>query len=611
MDPAVYYGQFVYGIDDPDILDDTFYHNLFSVKYDHTALSTILRRDIGRIEHITQSIFTNAVHTVSSPTSSTEQCSNAIDTLRTLIQSTISGKRSYDSSAIITTLTSLSDVDTVLPTFVTSLQHLISQHSHDEELATKAVALALCFVARAYHSSLISYFTHRNFLPPLLSYITSRPSSSPAAGTRDAVLLVGLLAAYQKFESHNPYQTYLSQLSDQEQMMAVIETFGEVCREVRDDYIEVQDDGEGVGFVGWMGSWWGGAKLVERRQSKAKGIVDVEEAWGVLPGPEVAVLLAVYEFVQNSKVFCMNFIRAPPTAPNTESPFSLFLSLTSYLLSHQRRSPHAATSSRLTTLILRILLDDPGTASLLALQSSSVRLCRQRTPLPKLGGMGEERVVMGVVFDLCVQGLEWNLKKRLDVEGYVNVVGLVGRGISVLKRGRTRIAYHWHHLWKSLFGLVKFMTARADDLKDLTRVKTLTESLSKVLALALSSGESFLPSAKEYDDLFYQVIQSGHLLTQFSQTYNLTTYPPTTLLLAVHAHYLSLIESHQLRTGEHLDAEEVHRVIRDGYGGLEVKGGGEGLEVWERWREGEERVFLKGVGRGVVGDVIEIDERAH
>lgn len=66
-------------------------------------------------------------------------------------------------------------------------------------------------------------------------------------------------------------------------------------------------------------------------------------------------------------------------------------------------------------------------------------------------------------------------------------------------------------------------------------------------------------------------------------------------------HYHTLLETE--KAGKNLSPREVSRVIRKGYETLRVpEEGKEGLMAIEKWREGEERGFLKRVGREAVGD---------
>ena len=123
-----------------------------------------------------------------------------------------------------------------------------------------------------------------------------------------------------------------------------------------------------------------------------------------------------YEFSHANKAFSLSFIRAKP---GTETPFGLFLSLTSYLTTQQSRSLRATLYSRLALLTLRNLIDDSSLMALMQHEDtkSRIRICRQRQPfLPAVSG--ERKLVEGIL-DVCISGIDHNLRRRLDVEFYV------------------------------------------------------------------------------------------------------------------------------------------------------------------------------------------------
>jgi hypothetical protein len=80
-----------------------------------------------------------------------------------------------------------------------------------------------------------------------------------------------------------------------------------------------------------------------------------------------------------------------------------------------------------------------------------------------------------------VDGMNHNLRKRLDVDMYILSVGIILRLISHLSRSRTRLNYHWSELFRSLLTLVRFLTTYTTDLKSLTRIDDLLDDLVGVL----------------------------------------------------------------------------------------------------------------------------------
>ena len=137
------------------------------------------------------------------------------------------------------------------------------------------------------------------------------------------------------------------------------------------------------------------------------------------PGPEAGTLLTTYDFANANKVFCFNLVTLQADKKMDASPLSAYLSLTSYLFQHAHRSARAASYAYLSLFILQTLVEDQVLLKKLCSEESklAVRLCRQRQPyLPLVRG---ERVPATVVLDLMIDGINHNLRRRLDYDFYM------------------------------------------------------------------------------------------------------------------------------------------------------------------------------------------------
>lgn len=212
--------------------------------------------------------------------------------------------------------------------------------------------------------------------------------------------------------------------------------------------------------------------------------------------------------------------------------------------------------------------------------------------------------------DVMIDGINHNLRRRLDVRMYTLCVGILLRIISYLSRTRTRLTYHWNELFRSLLSLIKFMTSYAADLKDLPHIDTLLDHVVNLLALALSAGEAFLPGPAAYDDLFYKVVETGETLVKFRDTYKLANRPSNSIdtLVNVSTHYKEMLLANggeKTKAGGkkgNLTSLQVAEVIKQGYETLSIQTK-EGLDSWEMYREADERTLLKKMARAAVGDV--------
>lgn len=313
------------------------------------------------------------------------------------------------------------------------------------------------------------------------------------------------------------------------------------------------------------------------------------------------MLLGTYDFTHANKLFCFNLVSLP-AEKGEEQPIASFISLTSYLLQHAFLSGRATNYAHLSLMVLRLLIEDQVLCKRICSDESKVpvRLCRQRSPyLPVIRG---DRILATSVLDTMVDGINHNLRRRLDVSLYNLCAGIMLRIISYLSRSRTRLQYHWSELFRSLLSLIRFLTSYAADLRDLSHIETLLDLVVNLLALSLSSGEAFLPTPAAYDDLFYKTVESGEILAKFRDTYNLANRPSNSIgtLISVSAHYKTMLESGGSK--RNLTSSEVVEVIKQGYETLSIQAK-EGLDGWERFREADERNLLKKMARATVGDV--------
>jgi hypothetical protein len=131
------------------------------------------------------------------------------------------------------------------------------------------------------------------------------------------------------------------------------------------------------------------------------------------------------------------------------------------------------------------------------------------------------------------------------------------------------------------------------------------DTLVNLVALSLSTGESFLPDTHSYDDLFYKLVETGDILTKFRDAYDLAKGARSgsiDTLITVSRHYHDLLEEGKGKgKRKNLSPREVNKVIQSGYESLSIQAK-EGLDSWERYREGEKRGVLKRMGKVAVDD---------
>ena len=242
--------------------------------------------------------------------------------------------------------------------------------------------------------------------------------------------MLGLLANYNKFELQNPYRLRLDDFVKESTIQRIILSIGQTCSSLRDEYTAIQDDLPEPWNLASTMTYLGLGALAPGAASKPTAPAPSPDAakalFTALPSPPAAILLATYDFASSNKLFCFNLLSLPSSPPSSEPPFSAYLSLTSYLLTHAHRSSRTAHYAYLNLLVLRILVEDQVLCKRICQPSSSSptdiiapRLCRQRSPYLPL--VRNPRPIAAVVIDMMVDGLNHNLQRRLDVDLYMCV----------------------------------------------------------------------------------------------------------------------------------------------------------------------------------------------
>ncbi|KAJ5369804.1 uncharacterized protein N7496_005896 [Penicillium cataractarum] len=603
----------------------------------HSLLDGLSPDETLSLQTQTKHLFARAIREASSGAAPAD--SYALDTLTVFLTSILSKKYTNPSSDVITVLAGLDEVDHVISEFVAVLDGIVRNGS-SLELRRKAIRVAIATTSGAYKTSLVSYFTHRDLFPSLMKYVND--SETPLE-VFDPFLLIGLLANYNKFEFQNPYQLRLDDFVNEASIQKIVKGVGQACSGLRNGYVAVQDDiPEGWTLTNTL-IFFGLRALAPGARDKANPPT-AEEAKAMfadLPAQEAAILMATYDFAKSNKLFGYHLVHIIPEK-NEESPFSSFLSLSSYLLQHAYRSPRVAHYAELSLFTLRILVEDPTLCKHICSEDGKrrVRLCRQRQPyLPLVNG---DRVLATVIFDAMIDTITHNLRRRLDVNIYSHTIAITLRILTYLSTNKIRLTYHWSELWRTLLSLMRFLTTYATDLSSNPNIKTLTSSLADLMAFCVSAGDTFLPDPSSYDDLFYKLVETGPVISKFRDVYEFangsrsagSSGDPTSkdihaaaidTLLSVSTHFYTLLFQSDGKDpaaavvaspkgdGEptpvalpsikkkNLSPREVHRIIKQGYDTLSIQPP-EGLTTWSRWRETEWKSELKRAARCAVDD---------
>ncbi|RAK82692.1 ARMH3 family protein [Aspergillus fijiensis CBS 313.89] len=631
-----------------------FWREFFLLPPDRSQLNALLNQlspdETLNLQAQTQQLFTRAISEAASGSSPVD--SYALETLTVFLACVLKKKYTNPSSDVITVLAGLDNVDHAIFNFVAVLDGII-RNGKTYALRLQAIKTAMAMTAGAYKTSLVSYLTHRDLFPSIMKFV--QESETPVQ-VFEPFLLLGLLANYNKFEMQNPYQLRLDDFVNEASIQKIARGVGSSCGALRNGYVAVQDDSpEGWTLISTL-MYFGLGALASSKKDRPNPPTaeEAKELFTSLPAQQAAILLATYDFINANKLFGLHLISLAPEKDNEESPFASFLSLTSYLLQHAYRSARTAHYAELNLLILRIISEDNALCKQLCSDESKrkVRLCRQKQPyLPLIVG---ERVPTTAIFDILIDTLTHNLRRRLDVNLYSHCIAIFLRLLTYLSKNKIRLTYHWSELWRTLLSLMRFLTTYVADLITNTpHIHTLTTTLVNLIAFCVSAGDTFLPDPSSYDDLFYKLVETGPIIARFRDVYAFKTSSsssnisgphsavavghipktdPTTsssstevhvtaieTLISVSTHFHTLLfvpdkggEAGVAADGEspapvspnlkkNLSPREVHRIIKQGYETLSIPPL-EGLSAWQKFREADWKVELKRAARCAVDD---------
>lgn len=227
---------------------------------------------------------------------------------------------------------------------------------------------------------------------------------------------------------------------------------------------------------------------------------------------------------------------------------SALISLMSYLSTHGSLSERSKSYSRLALLIPLTLLASPaGVAALITAERpddvAAIKFCTQRSgPLPvrsmaptdqgsSLGsffsqftaqqkdgqsGKGHRKQLLPFVLDTCVQYIRHNLRKRLDMPGYLICLHLVQTSIQTCADRKIQLDYgEWPDVWATINSTIAFLVGRHAELQGV-EVSKLGQALLSTLGLALLESDRFLQSRHDVNILVYELVRSGENLRKLA-----------------------------------------------------------------------------------------------
>lgn len=582
----------------------------------HNVLEPLLAEDLLLIQKQTQNYIRRSITELQK--GSYPQNEHALENLSAFFAAALAKRYTNQSTDVIEVIAGLEQIDQVMTDFVGALETTISR-SEIRSLRLQAVECAISVVTGSYQTSLVTYFIHKDFFHGLMKLVRAEPSAAPVC-----LSFLGLLANHNKFESQNMYQSRMEDMVNDDAMQKLVEGFANICGDVRDAYVKVQDDSPAQWSLGSTLSYVGLRALTPEAKKPPPPTEEQAKAlFNDLPACQSVALLGTYSFVRANTVFASQLISTEKDS-DLESPLAAFLSTTSYLCHHSYRSSRAQHYSLLALFTVRLLCDDSIIAKRLSSPEAKieVRLARQRPP--HLPYAAISRIPSAIILDILTDTISHNLRKRISISLYTTVLTLLHHILTTLSATKTRLPHHWSYIWLSLISLLRFMTTYAADLQATNRLSELQSQicapLTSILTFSLLRGDNFLPDPPSYDDLFYKLVEASESLVKFRDAYSVMSLPSNDklrrgveALMSIASHYQNLVgtskRTHQsprqiqeiIGVGHETLPDVVDNLSSSGKGAVGV-GGGDEWGHYEKWRESACKVELKKMIRTVVDD---------
>lgn len=554
------------------------------------ALSSVSNEKFLAHKATTRALFAHAVKNLAGTDGAA--VANALQIVTVFFQNILG--QNFVSAEIIDVLAGLERIDRLFVDFLDALDQVVLKFPVG---ATRVVAIRTLSVIAGglYQTSLSSYFFQRNLFVPIVDFV-SHSESQLYVG--DAFSLLGIIASFDKHEGMNPYEVRLADFVDNSVMEILVQASGYTWNMNVQAYTNAETAVQGfaAGIASWVG-WRSGSST----PTQSPGELDN------LPNATISLILGVYHFIQANRVFCRTFVTTPGgtlDGQGQQHPFSLFLTMASYLFQNQHKTQRAAAYAHACINVLRIIVEDggPPTAALVDVKykTEHSRIAKQRKPV--LPNVARPRLLMEVVLDVLQCALRFNMKKRLDYDMYLRVLTTLFHALAYLRSSETRLDYHWKELWKTLDSLVKFLGTYPPGPTESSVARDVAELVTLNLATCLVHGDSILSSGPDYDDMFYKVVESTSDFEKLSRVYSLDNTPAMQVITKTTSHYASLLKEKNLTIGQ------VSEVIKQGYQTLSLFSITNAAPVGyfeerPKFNEKHERLFMKKFTKLVIDDV--------
>ena len=327
------------------------------------------------------------------------------------------------------------------------------------------------------------------------------------------VTVLALMVQYRKYESSNPYILQLSIL-DQE---LVLHGYSRVVTSSLGEYTAAYEAslGENTGSS-WLGAF---TNMVGNMFVSEDSHIRNEKMRSHNPS-----LLALYEIVHLNRNFISTLAHfQSETSPvvdtvNQSEPdiksVNLLVTFLEYIsiAMQDTKSDVAHNNVTLCFIILTCLTEDQYATSIMHDPNLVFKVKLHKSAMRhRKGGLDNatnvSRSLVSALLDLLLEFVKSHLMKRLPFELHLLALSCIHRILSYQKRCRVRISYNWRDLWATLIALLKFVVSNESCLSKKLDFFTICTQIIQIFNVFITYGDTFLPSASSYDELYYELVR--------------------------------------------------------------------------------------------------------
>eukprot|EP01133_Synstelium_polycarpum_P007882 gene7882-9253_t len=519
----------------------------------------------------------------------------ALKTLSVILKSIFRKKFNNFGFDILNILCGIDNADNVFKGLIETLQEMLKYP--DVKVRIGAINLLNIIVTATeyiHQNTLLQFFMVFDIFHTLIDTIIDK--ELPKQSRLHALSFLIYLSNFQKYESLNPYNKDLASFNDTEKIKGIVEVITQGLVEHNNFYAEqYREPNQTMAsrFGGYLSSWIYTPTVVKPCTSSDTG----------------SCLMMLYELVYQNDTFTRLLVSGALTQSNSSCPeiIKQFFMYCGYLASDTQKE----SKSHFSRLCLNILIcisekieledyfHDVKTSSYIFIYSK-----KSLSPDPR---ELEKHPISCYVVDIVNQFIKCNLKGKLPADIHSKAITCIHRIVSYKKKTQQRLPIRWSDTWSSLFSLLTAINATADRAQ-LNEIFPIGMEAINIFNLFINYGDLFLPQPSDYDDLFYEIIRAGQVISNFSLLVELED--PTGALMnnllnikSIISHFNGQIQKWALDNPEGaLTYEQVVKIIKDNYETLRLKLQ-ENLDQYERYVESaKEGTFYRQLIRYLVQD---------